>query len=555
MKRLRKGVALFAAITLTLSLFCINAAAKTTAAGQTVGTVLFYVKNSAGEQILVSQIPVSEMEADMEAGLIDDTNHNYSVLDRYVTTVHQEAQGFTVAEFVEYAQSKSALDSLKALSLTFAGSDEIAFWEIDQSGYDDADTYSYDDLYSVMRYNFPLLYEYWNYRTQDYYDPAGVMTRDEVADYIFSNGEPETVLLSVRSFSQRYMVTDEKYGTGDYNMENLWYSTGVMDNERTIRLLIPMTEEDLRTATPTASNTRYWLANILLDMEDDPEIASLGSVAAPTATMTEDDEYYYITFDCATEGATILYNHNYISPSYTPSCAYTGGAVEIPKSWFPTGTVTMTCRAVKEGYTDAGVQTLTLTASGEAVGWSNPYSDVAEDAWYYDSVEYVAENGLFDPTTSTTFSPTAPMTRAMLATALYRLAGEPKAEGITSTPFTDVAPSADYADAVAWAYAAGVVNGTSDTTFSPDDTITREQIVTMFYRYAQNAAGADMTPSDALSAYSDVGMVASWALPQMQWAVAAGLINGTTATTLTPQGTTTRAEAAALVLRLVAYTE
>jgi hypothetical protein len=97
------------------------------------------------------------MEADMKAGRIDTTVHNYSLLDRYVTTVHQEAQGFTVPEFVAYAQSKSDLSSLRDLNLTFAGQDEIRFWEIDQTAYDDMDTYTYDNLYGAARYNFPLL--------------------------------------------------------------------------------------------------------------------------------------------------------------------------------------------------------------------------------------------------------------------------------------------------------------------------------------------------------------------------------------------------------------
>ena len=115
MKRLKKLTALILSLTLALSLFCISASAKTVAAGQTVGTVLFYVENNEGEEILVSHVTVEEMEADMAAGKIDTTNHNYSLLDRFVTTVHQEAQGFTVAEFVEYAQSKSAVEAIKDL--------------------------------------------------------------------------------------------------------------------------------------------------------------------------------------------------------------------------------------------------------------------------------------------------------------------------------------------------------------------------------------------------------------------------------------------------------
>jgi hypothetical protein len=553
MKKCKKFLALTLSAAMALSVCCGAAFAKTHAAGQTVGTVLFYVRNSAGEDILASHISVSEMEADMKNGKVDNANHNYSLLDRYVTTVHQEAQGFTVPEFVTYAQGKSGLAAIRGLNLSFAGNDAIAFWEIDQTGFDEMDTYTYNDLYSTARYNFPLLYQYWNYRTQDYYDPNGVMTRDEVIDHIFENGVPETFLLSVRAFSQRYMATDEKYDSGDYNMENLWQTSGLLDNDRTIRLMKPMTKEELYHKTPTASDTRYWVANLLLDMEKDPQIASLGKVVPPTASMTEDEDNYYVTFSCETPGATILYNHNFISPSYTPSCEYTGGTVVIPKSEFPSGTVTMTCRAVKDGYADAGVQTLKLLASGTHTPWKNPYSDVETSGWYYDYVEYVMKNGLFDPTSASTFSPSAPMTRAMLATALYRMAGAPHNSGILSTPFTDVAPSASYADAVAWCYETGVVKGTSSITFAPNAQITREEITVMFHRYAEKIAKADMTPSDPLTNYTDASKLASWSKPQMQWAVAAGLINGTSTVTLSPQGTTTRAEAAALVMRLASY--
>jgi len=547
---MKKLISIILAAALCLSALIIPAAAKTIPAGQTVDTVLLYAQNKSGENVLVSHVRVSDMEADLKAGKIPDLNHNYSVLDRYVTTVHQEAQGFSVPEFVTYMQGKSTVDAVKSAALTFAGNDTMSFWEIDQAGYDDMDTYTYDDLYGVPRYNFPLLYQYWNYRTQDYYDPAGKLSRDEVIDLIFANGEPETMLLSVRGFSQRYMVTDEKYGTGDFNMENYWFTQGLMDNERAVRMLIPMTEQDLRDKIPTASNTRFWCSSMLLRMETAPDIKSLGAVAAPTATMTEDADNYYVTFDCATPGATILFNHNYISPSYSPTCAYTGGAVEIPKSWFKSGTVTMTAHAVKDGCTDAGVVTLELQASGEYTGYKNPYSDVPGDAWYFDNVQYVTEKGYFDETSAGKFSPAAPMTRAMLATALYRMAGEPKADGITSTPFTDVSPSADYADAVAWCYFAGVVNGTSETTFTPAASITREQIVTMFHRYAEKVAKADMSVSNDLAKFTDAGQVSAWASDGMKWAVAAGLINGMTDTTIVPQGTAIRAQVAAMVQRL-----
>ncbi len=145
------------------------------------------------------------------------------------------------------------------------------------------------------------------------------------------------------------------------------------------------------------------------------------------------------------------------------------------------------------------------------------------------------------------------MTRAMLASALYRMAGSPKSQGIRSTPFADVAPSAGYADSVAWCYFTGIVNGVDGASFAPNASITREQIVTMFYRYAEKVAHADMSPRDELGAFGDANKLAQWSKEQMQWAVAAGLINGTTSATISPQGTATRAQTAAMVQRLAAF--
>jgi len=524
MTGLKKAAALLLSMTMLLALCCVGASAKTNPAKQTVGTVLFYVANSKGENILAAHVTVLQMEKDMEAGRIDGTNHNYSLLDRYVTTVHQEAQGFTVPDFVTYAQGKSTLASVRNLNLTFAGQDKIRFWEIDQTGFDNLDTYTYNDLYGVPRYNFPLLYEYWNYRTQDYFDPAGKMTRDQVIDYIFSHAEPETMLLSVRAFSQRYMVTGNKYGAGDYNMENYWKSSGLMDNERTIRVMKPMTKEELYNKTPTASDTRYWVANILLNMAKAPDITSLGEVAVPTATMTEDSDNYYITFFCATPGATILYNQNYISPGYTPTYAYTGETVTVPKSNFPSCTVTMACRAVKDGYTDAGVQTLTLTSSGRHITWANPFADVPDGAWYYDYVTELAGRGTVNGTSASTFEPDGTVTwgQALKLVMLATGSGEQSAtddhwasgylskansdglcsyygsldaaisrlelcriaaKALKAEASAEPSPFSDTSDGTVLAlYQLGVINGMGDGTFGAGGTVTRAQISKMIWR-------------------------------------------------------------------------
>ena len=543
---LRRALIFTIALTLALTLPVSTASAKTIPSGQTVGDVLFYITNDAGERILVSEIPVSEMEADMKAGLIDDTLHNYSLLDRYVTTVHQEAQGFSVPDFVTYAQKKSEVPSIRNLKLSFAGNDAIRFWEIDQNGFDDKDIYTWNQLYGVQRYNFPLLYEYWDYGTQDYYDPAGKMTRDEAVDYIFKNGEPETFLLSVRAFSQRYMVTDGKFGTGDYNLENCWQEQGLLDNQRTIRVMKPMTKDELFDGTPTAADTRYWTANILLEMETAPSVASLGVVTAPTASMTEDDDNYYIRFSCETEGARVLYNHNFISPSYTPTepCE-ADSPIIVPKSFFPDGAVTMTARAVKEGYTDKGVVTLTLKAAGKETGWTNPFGDVSSGKWYYGAVSYVMKDALFDAASPKTFAPDAPMTRQMLVTALYRLEGSPSVS--ISYPFTDVGLSSPYGDAVQWAYENSVVKGVSDTAFGPDLSITREQIAAMLMRYAQYK-GEDAAASGSLTNFTDSPQISGYAKDAMAWAVGKGLINGMGNGIVAPKGTATRAQVAQILL-------
>jgi hypothetical protein len=520
--------------------------AKTTPAGQTVGAVLFYVANAQDEEILVSRILVSEMEADMKAGKIDDALHNYSLLDKFVTTLHQEAQGFTVQEFIDYARAKSSVQALRALPLALSGKAEVSFWEIDQTGYDALDTYTYADLYEKPRYNFPLLYEYWDYEKQDYYDPAGKMTRAQVIDHIFASGEPETVILSVRAFSQRYMVTTEKFGV-DYNMENYWKSQNLLDNERTMRIMKPMTRDELYNKTSTAMDTRYWTANIRLRPEHAPDIEALGRVAAPTAVMTEAGDNYYIRFDCATPGATILYNHNFISPSYTPTSPYGDSAVVVPKEYFKSKAVTMTARAVKEGFCDAGVVTLTLSPTGAE---QNPdaaplFADVPDGAWFEAAVRYVAEKGWVDPTGKNAFSPDAPMTRAMLVTALYRAAASPSVA--FTDEFSDVTKGTPLSAAVSWARDAGIVSGMGDGLFAPEASVTREQIAAMFFRYARHI-GADTRAAGDLAAFSDAAEISAWATEALSWAVGAGIVNGMGDGAVRPKGTATRAQVAQMLL-------
>lgn len=175
------------------------------------------------------------------------------------------------------------------------------------------------------------------------------------------------------------------------------------------------------------------------------------------------------------------------------------------------------------------------------------FTDVDEDAWYYDAVQYVCETGLFLGTSDTTFGPDEVMDRAMLATVLYRLEGEPDVTG-QELIFTDVPEDTWYTDAVIWANANGIVNGTGDTTFSPGEPVVREQIATLLYRYAE-WKGYDTTARADLSGYADADLISEYAADAISWANAAGLIMGNSANTLNPAGDATRAEVAAILLR------
>lgn len=175
-----------------------------------------------------------------------------------------------------------------------------------------------------------------------------------------------------------------------------------------------------------------------------------------------------------------------------------------------------------------------------------PFGDVKSADWFYNDVKYVYEKGMMAGTAADVFAPNATTTRAMIVTILYRLEGSPAVTG-TST-FVDVPAGQWYTDAVNWAAANQIVKGTSATTFAPNDSITREQMAAILYRYAQYK-GYDVTKKADLSGYSDNGQVSAYAKDALAWANAAKLINGVTNTTLAPQGNATRAQVSAILHR------
>ena len=176
---------------------------------------------------------------------------------------------------------------------------------------------------------------------------------------------------------------------------------------------------------------------------------------------------------------------------------------------------------------------------------SEKFTDVDQSAWYHEGVDYAIRNGLMNGTGGTTFAPDSTTTRAMLVTILYRLEGEP---GVATSDFIDVKAGQWYTDAVAWASANKIVEGYGNGTFGPEDPITREQMAVILYRYA-GYKGYDITGRDDLSDFTDTGDISGWALASMRWAVAKGLLEGTSAATLTPVGNSTRAQMATILMR------
>ena len=175
-----------------------------------------------------------------------------------------------------------------------------------------------------------------------------------------------------------------------------------------------------------------------------------------------------------------------------------------------------------------------------------PFGDVKSADWFYNDVKYVYEKGMMAGTAADVFAPNATTTRAMIVTILYRLEGSPAVTGTSA--FVDVPAGQWYTDAVNWAAANQIVKGTSATTFAPNDSITREQMAAILYRYAQYK-GYDVTKKADLSGYSDNGQVSAYAKDALAWANAAKLINGVTNTTLAPQGNATRAHVSAILHR------
>ena len=251
------------------------------------------------------------------------------------------------------------------------------------------------------------------------------------------------------------------------------------------------------------------------------------------ATCTEDGSKTVVCEDCG----------EIISTEVIPATGHSFGEWTVTKeaACFEDGEETRTCSVCQ------AVETRPIFANSDHCP-SKAFSDLDAKAWYHEGVDYALTNGLMNGVGGGKFEPDGQLTRAQLVTVLYRAAGEPDT-GKQVNPFTDVADDTWYTKAVIWAANNGIVNGVAKNTFAPDDSITREQIAAMLYRYA----GAEAAKEDKLSAFPDAAKVSDWAKEALNWAVASGLINGVAdangTASLEPQATATRAQIATILMR------
>ena len=176
----------------------------------------------------------------------------------------------------------------------------------------------------------------------------------------------------------------------------------------------------------------------------------------------------------------------------------------------------------------------------------DPFKDTANNAWWHDGIHYCVQQGLMNGVASDQFAPNGTTTRAMIVTILWRMEGSPATSYGMS--FTDVPAGQWYTEAIRWAQSTGVVTGYDAKTFGPNDNVTREQLAAILYRYTAHKGG-DVSKRSTLAQFTDVNQISSWALENIQWANAVGMVNGRTDTTIVPKGNATRAEAASMIQR------
>ena len=351
-----------------------------------------------------------------------------------------------------------------------------------------------------------------------------VNSRETLESYIKISGVEENTVDATRNYwngkspdsragdgNPLFEVADTTVNEDKITSEPYFEETTMRDPEDLSDYVPPVTPDDDDDSSSSSGSTSVRRYNIEADAGRGGDISPDGRVRVrrgedQTFRITADDgwEIYDVEVDGESVGAVSRYTFENVREDHTISATFR--------------------------------QTGAQTEEAQL-----PFLDVAEGAWYYDAVAYCYENGIMDGTSSVSFAPGMLLNRAMAAQVLYNLA-----DGTASTAagFPDVAASAWYADAVNWAAANGYVTGYDNGSFGPEDSLTREQLAVILYRYAGSPE-----PTGSLDGFTDAASTSDYAVDALRWAVGEGLLTGKDGGRLDPAGTASRAELAQILAR------
>lgn len=389
----------------------------------------------------------------------------------------------------------------------------LSYVQFDVTFDSNLDTRSYGYLYESNDSRADLV----DNRTKYYYNAS---TREADLD---------TIIFSAGSRTTKYTITVpfEAYGTDRYG------------STKALKGNVVITANDGRISTIYSVGTSF----------EDDIFAAMIPEGATTSTLSN----YWVLFGDVTNGR-LYYDYDGIADAKEVTSKtvffFNPGRNEldledvyfVPAAGATTAKVEYVIYTGSNSKVESGSLNFTIVQQTK----SNFFTDVTESAtgkWSANAIDFMSYNELVTGITKTTFQPEQTMTRAMLVTILYRIAGKPSVSRV-SNPFTDVKANTYYYDAVLWAYDNNVVSGITKTTFSPNSAVTREQIAAILYRYA----GSPKT-SGNLNGYTDRAKVSAYAETAMAWAVKNGIITGKGAYTLAPAGEGTRAEVAVMLHR------
>ena len=423
------------------------------------------------------------------------------------------------------------------------------------------------------------------------FDPVTGRTADGTEIEIKINGWSSPIFFNTRPDAVNEFgwwiyqsLTTDNYTLTDSLLDGNTFASGTIDVHNLPNVTITFDANGGSVQPTSATTVNYKLASL-------PTPTRSGYVFDGWFTQETDGEE--VTTDTVFIEETTIYAHwSYaptpVSPSYRVTVEDTvNGEAESSRSWASKGTTITLTVVPDDGYelasltitksngdevqfTDKGNGKFTFTMPGSNVtveaifkaitpGYDDcpqdetcpiwPFTDASTTVWYHDGVHFCIDEGLMEGYGGDLFGPNDTLSRAQLCQIVYNMEGQPDVTG--DSVFTDVADGAWYADAVTWAAENGIVGGYGNGKYGPYDPITREQLAAILWRYAQ-AKGYDTTQGGmAIREYADFDQISSYAAEAMTWAVNTGIINGTSSTTLSPQGSATRAQVATILMRFI----